>query len=189
MLFARLSYPLFFWMSNVVMQPLVTDAQLERYFGVYGIVSFSDHNNDGIEDQLVRDDCKTYATAYIVGVLSQRFEYAKLATSPIIPELCAVITLRELCLRRGNAPPASLEARYQEIVAERGLLDRIASGKIPLVDTNGNRIEQRAGFAPTHANLQIDRRFVETKVRVVDSSSNMQPTPLKRNVDRWRVQE
>lgn len=171
------------------MSSLVTDAQLERYFGVYGIASFSDHNDDGIEDSLVRDDCKTYATAFLVGALSQRFEYAKLTLSPLIPEICAVITLRELCLRRGNAPPASLEARYQEIVADHGMLDKIMSGKLPLVDSNGDRIAQRTGFAPTHANLHVDRRYIETKIRVIDSSSNMQPTPLKRNVDRWRVQE
>jgi hypothetical protein len=134
----------------------------------------------------VRDDCKTYATAFIVGALAQRYAYEDLRHSQIMPEVAAVVTLRELCLRRGSAPPASLEGRFQEIVAERGLLDRIVSGKMPLVDSNGERIPQRSGYAPTHANLQIDRRYSETKTRVTTGSSNMPVTPLRRFPDRWR---
>lgn len=151
-----------------------------------GIVSFADHDADGVSDADVVGDCQTYADGYIVGILSTRYTAANVATASIIVEVSAVLTLRELCLRRGNPPPASLEARYQEIVSEGGMLDRIASGKLPLVDGNGDRVPQRNGFAPSHANLMVDRRYAERRIRVVDGSSNMTSTDLRRDVDRFQ---
>lgn len=173
----------------MAMTSLCSTAQLERYFSAYGIVTYADHDANDVADTDVLEDCKTYATGYIVGALSQRYTYAQLVTSVIMVELSAVITLRELTLRRGNAPPASLEVKYQEIVAESGTLDRIASGKMPLVDTNGERIAQRNGYAPSHANLTVDRRFAEKRVRVVDGSSNMAGSRLRRDVDRRHFYE
>ena len=170
----------------MAMASLVSDGQLERFFSAYGLVVFSDHDDDGTSDTDVIADCKTYATAYFVGALADRYTYAQLASAAITFELVAVITLRELCLRRGNAPPASLEARYKEIVNEKGLIDRIRSGAVPLVDSSGERVPVKVKNAIQHANLQVDRRYSESQVRVVDTTSNMSPSKLKRFVDRWR---
>lgn len=166
------------------MTSLVSDAQLERYLSVFGVTSFADHDDDGVADTSVVDDCKTFGTSFIVGWLSQRYTYANLVNSQMLPEITAIVVLRELCLRRGNAPPASLELRYQELVREGGDLDRIASGKLPLVDSNGNRIAQRNGGAPSHANITVDRRFAEKKLRVITGSSNLITTTQPRHLDR-----
>lgn len=151
-----------------------------------GIVSFADHDDDGVADDSVVSDCQTFADGLIVGILSPRYTAANVALASIIVEISAVVTLRELCLRRGNPPPASLEARYQEIMAEGGLIDRIAAGKVPLVNSDGVRIAQRNGFAPSHANLMVDRLYAERRIRVVDSSSNMTSSLLRRDVDRFQ---
>ncbi len=130
------------------MTSLVSDAQLERYLSAFGVTMFADHDDDGIADTSVVDDCKTYGTSYVVGALSQRYTYANLVRSQMIVEITAIVVLRELCLRRGNGPPASLEMRYQELMREGGELDRIAKGHLALVDSDGNRIAQRNGSAP-----------------------------------------
>lgn len=164
---------------------LVTDEQLERYMSAYGIATFADHDDDGDADADVLPDCKTYANGFLVGKLSQRYPYASLASAVIMPEIAAVVTLRQLCTRRGNAPPASLEARYQEIVARDGLLDEIIKGLLPLVDSAGDRLAERGGFAPQHANIQIDRAYSEAKQRVIDGSSDPASSRLRRFNDRW----
>jgi hypothetical protein len=171
------------------MNNFASDSVLQRFMSVYGITTYADHNDDGDPDSGVLDDCKLYSIGYIAGMLANRYAYASLAQSVIMAEIDAVITLRELCLRRGNAPPASLEIRYHEIVDDRGLLDKIQSGKLMLIDSLGNRIAQRSSTAPQHANLQVDRRFAEANVRVTDTTSNMSPTALRRFVDRWRAIE
>lgn len=168
---------------------LVTDAELDRYMSAYGVVSWADHDEDGTSDTLVVDDCKTYGTAFIVSKLVQRYTFAIMQTAPILVEICAVIVLRELTLRRGNPPPASLEMRYQEIVAKDGVLDQIANGRMLLTDENGLPVRMSTANTPAHANLQVDRRFAERRVRVVSGSSNMDSTKLRRDVDLYLEQD
>lgn len=160
-----------------------TDAQLDGYMSAYGVISFADHDQDGTSDANVVDDCKTYGFGYLTSRLVQRYTAAILATVPMIAEVAAIIVLRELCLRRGNAPPASLEMRYQEITQQGGLLDQIVMGKLLLVDLNGLPVRMANGNTPAHANLLVDRRFAERRVRVVTGSSNMDPTKLRRDSD------
>lgn len=166
-----------------MMTPFASDAVLARYLSEYGIISWADHDQDGVADPNVLEDCKTYAMGLLVGRLSPRYTYAVLLTVPMMEEVFSILCLRELTLRRGNPPPASLEMRYQEIMAKDGLLDDIVSGRLPLVDDNGNPIRLKNSNIPQHANLQIDRRFSERRVRVVTGSSNMSPTKLRRDVD------
>lgn len=165
------------------MTPFASDDVLARYISEYGIISWADHDQDGVADDGVLEDCKTYAMGLLVGRLSPRYTYAVLITAPMMEEVFAIIALRELTLRRGNPPPASLETRYQEIMARDGLLDDIVSGRMPLVDADGNPIRLKNSNIPQHANLQIDRRFSERRVRVVTGSSNMSPTKLRRDID------
>lgn len=166
------------------MTPFADDAMITRYMSAYGIVTFADHNQDGTADPSVLDDCKTYAMGILVGRLAHRYNYASLALAAAIPELFIVITLRELCLRRGNSPPASLEFRYQEIVKkDDGELDQIKTGKIILVDANGEPIRTRVSSIPMLSNLTVDRRFSERRIRVVTGSSNTYPTNVRRDFD------
>ncbi len=52
------------------MTSLVSDAQLDRYLSAFGVTMFADHDDDGIADTSVVDDCKNYGTSYVVGALS-----------------------------------------------------------------------------------------------------------------------
>ena len=127
------------------MTNFASDAVLQRFMSVYGIATYADHDGDGNADTGVLDDCKLYSVSMIAGQLADKYSFASLQQSPLMIEIDAVITLRELCLRRGNAPPASLEFKYQEFTGEKGTLERIATGKLKLVDGNGERIAQRSG--------------------------------------------
>lgn len=169
----------------MAMTPFADDAFLGRYMSVYGISTFADHDQNGTADTGVLDDCKTYAMGMLVGRLSHRYTYAVLVNAAIIPELFTIIALRELCLRRGNPPPASLEFRYQEIVKkDDGILDMIRSGREVLVDSNGDPLRSRISSVPMHSNLTIDRWYTEKRVRVVSGSSNNYPSAVRRDLDR-----
>lgn len=172
------------------MTPFADDAFLGRYMSVYGIATFADHDQNGTADTGVLDDCKAYAMGMLVGRLSHRYTYAVLVNAAMMPELFTIITLRELCLRRGNPPPASLEFRYQEIVKkDDGILDMIRSGREVLVDANGEPLRFRNSSIPMHSNLQIDRRYAEKRVRVVTGSSNTYPTAVRRDFETYRENE
>jgi phage gp36-like protein len=165
-----------------------TDAQLEGYMSVYGIASWANHDDtDPLTsyDATVLSDCKTYASALLAGRLVKRYEYSLLVTAPMLNEIWCVIVLRTLCFRRGNPPPASLEFRYQEIMQKDGLLDQIATGKLALVDDSGNPVRPKNANAPSHANLQIDRWYPETPIRVVTGSSDTSTSRLPQRRDRF----
>jgi hypothetical protein len=156
----------------------------------YGITSFADHDQDGTADVSVLDDCKTYGHGFLLGMLVQRYSVTSLGSSLIIPEIECVIILRELCLRRGNPVPASLEARYQEIIDPKtGTLAQINSGKLALVDSEGEKIKGINGNLPSVSNMQIDRRFPHSSARIVKQTSFPVPVspaiPVKHNLDDW----
>jgi phage gp36-like protein len=168
---------------------LCTTAQLDRLLAAQGVVAFADHDENGVSDPLVVDDCIAFATAEICGRLLQRYEASVLSRAVVLTEYACVIAARALCTRRGNPVPDSIAVRYQEIIAPDGPLDQIAKGFLRMSDVNGNSVPQKRGFAPSHANLTVDRRFSEKSIRVVDGSSNMTSTALRRDVDLERVYE
>ena len=143
--------------------------------------TWADHDRDGVSDDNVIEDCQTYGTSFIVGKLSKRYSLAQLVRSGMMVELSAVVILRELCLRRGNIPPQSLEFRYQEITQKDGMLDQIVAGTLQLVDENGNVIGGKRGLAPTFSNLRVDRRYAHEQIRVVSGSSSNSTTQLEQD--------
>lgn len=179
--------------SQIQPPALATNGHLERYLSEIGIRSWTNHDetNDGSlsldveENAKVLNDCKVYAGSLLAGRLSQRYEYSILATAPMCVEFWCVLVLRTLCFRRGNPPPASLEFRYQEIMQKDGLLDQIAKGCLQLTDVNGNPVRFKNSNTPSHANLQVDRRFPESQVRVVTGSSDLSRSKLGRKYDRY----
>ncbi len=165
-----------------------TSAELEGYMSVYGIASWANHDPDAATssyDSTVMLHCKTYANALLAGRLAKRYEYSLLVSAPMLNEIWCVIVLRTLCFRRGNPPPASLEFRFQEIMQKDGLLDQIASGQLVLVDDSGNPLRPKNANAPSHANLQVDRWYPETPIRVVTGSSDTSTSRLPRRRDRF----
>lgn len=176
---------------------LADDEYLERYLSELGIRSWTNHDEtddeslsaDSIENAKVLRDCKIYGGALLAGRLALRYTYASLANAPMMEEIWTVLVLRTLCFRRGNPPPASLEFRFQEITQRDGLLDQIVTGKIPLTDADGNPIRPKNANTPSWSNLQIDRRFAESTVRVVTGSSDVSPNKLGTKYDRHNERE
>lgn len=165
----------------MAMTPLTSISAMERYLSQAGIVSFSDHDDDGVSDDGVANDSIQFANGFVMGKLASRFSNTALAQSPVITEITTVVAVRTLCLRRGNPVPDSLEMRYQEIVAPSGLFDQIIAGKIQLIDADGKAIAGRGGYHPTYSNLTVDRRFAAEQIRVEEASSFPLQTRLERD--------
>ena len=166
-------------MASVTVSHPADDAYLTRYLSQEGIDAFGSHDAGAISD------AKDYATSHLMTALITRYAWSTVLQSPFVKELWAVVALRTFCLRRGNPPPASLEHRYQEIMAEGGVLDQIRLGRLLLTDGAGNVLRPKASNAPAHANLIVDRRFPETTIRVVTGDSDMSPSKLPRHFDRY----
>lgn len=186
---------------DVKPDPLGTDADLQYWMSTYGIRSWTNHTEtddpesatpdvaaDTYENGMVLYGCKVYAGSFLASKLVRRYQYSDLDGSPLMIEIWCVIVLRTLCFRRGNPPPAALEFRYQELVQKDGLLDQILNGNMPLTDENGNQLRPKNANGPGWSNLQIDRWYPESKVRVVTGSSDMQPSALPRRTDRFPEQ-
>lgn len=193
--------------APVLPEPLADDAYLERYFSLYGLQTWTDHGDSAdvagtsvtrtyaeyyggttalvATELLVLRDCKIYASSLLASRLAHRYAYSTLRNSPMMQEMWAVITLRTLCFRRGNPPPASLEFRYQEIMQREGLLDQISNYLFPLTDAQGNPLRPKNSNNPAHANLQVDRRYAESQIRVVSGSSDRTQSALGRRFDRY----
>lgn len=176
---------------------LATDGYLERYMSTLGIRSWTNHDEtddefaspDAAANAAVLRDAKIYGGGLLAGRLALRYSYSLLATVPMMEEIWAVLVLRTLCFRRGNPPPTSLELRYQEIVQRDGMLDEIVKGKIPLTDADGNPIRPKNANIPSWSNLQVDRRFAESTIRVVTGSSDVSPNKLGTKYDRHNERE
>lgn len=166
------------------MPQLCTLADVELLLSEHGVESFADHDQDGIADDGVTDPCVDYGNSYVFGAVAQRYTATLAATSPVLKEAACVIAGRRLTLRRGNAPPASLEVSYQEFVGEGGILQRIAEGKLRISDETGTVIPMKSGSAPSFANLRVDRIYRDEKIRVVPGNSDMPNSRLERDIAR-----
>lgn len=154
-----------------------TEAAMQRYFSASGTLAFSDHDGDAIEDDGVIDDCINQATEEIDGYARQRYSQAGLSASTLINRWATTIACFFLCLRRGNAPPESLQMEYDRLLAQpNGLLPLIAAGKYSLPG-----VALIADLRPTWSNLRIDRRWPNSKVRVTRSNSSEAPSTLSQD--------
>ena len=152
----------------------------------FGVTAFADHDYDQVEDDGIVDECLEFGSQEVYGRIAARYPIADVATKrpKLLVEYATVVAARTLCMRRGNPAPQSLEIRYQEITATDGSLDKIASGKIRLIDSTGAQIAAVSGGAMAHANITIDRRFNKNQQRVIRSSSTVEPsTAMRRDSD------
>jgi phage gp36-like protein len=154
--------------------------RLNSFLSVLGVISFSEHDSQGNDGQIV-DECCNYASAILCGRLAARYQASRLSGSVLLQEIATVIAARVLCTRRGNPIPDSLELRYQEIMERNGILDQIANGQILLFDESGNLIAGIGAQAPVVSNLQVDRRYWNEKVRVVRGTSMKADSGLERD--------
>jgi phage gp36-like protein len=147
-----------------------TEADMESLFSESGIVSHADHDNDGTADDGVVDACIERATRDINNFALQKYTVEVLAAHGTVNDWCIVLAVCHLCRRRGNSIPESLEQDRQEILAD---LRGIPSGKFKLGDA-----ATRANFSPSFSNPTVDRRYSQSKIRIMRAASDGIATAL-----------
>ena len=150
-----------------------TQSDMERKLGAQAIIEWSDHNADTVADDDVVDDAINQATGEIDLACRQRYSQAGLATSELINRWATVLACYFLATNRGNPPPESLAAEFQRIMEK---LQQVAEGLLQLPG-----VAMRNDMRPTHSNLRIDRRYIQSKIRVEKATSTDSPTTLKQN--------
>lgn len=151
-----------------------SESQVERYLSSQGVIDFADHDEDGTANVEVVNDCINQATEEMDLYLRQRYTQDILGTSKLVERWATVLAARFLCQRRGNPVPASLEGEYERIAnPDGGLLARIADGSRQLPG-----LALREDLRPTMSNVDIDRRYQRSTVRVSRQNSSDAPTKL-----------
>lgn len=158
---------------TLVAYPYTTQAEMERKFSEAGVLSFSDHDENGTEDTDVVADAINEATAEIDLYCSQRYAQADLQGSTIINRWATIFAIVFLCENRGNPPPERLLDRM-EFIYER--LEKIREGAM-----NIPGLAFIGGQRPTFSNLTVDRRFRRSKVRRTATNSSGQSSALPRD--------
>src|SRR5581483_10328272 len=117
----------------------------------------------------------TRATSDINDYAGQQYSATSMAAHPTINSWCAWLACYYLSRSRGNPPPEEYAIEKDEIHRK---LQLIANQQYKL-----NDCALRADMRPTMSNLTVDRRFRQTKVRVLKSISTSQPTTLQQNTE------
>lgn len=146
---------------------------MERYLSSFGVVAFSDHDDDGAADELVVEDCIGEATRVVKNMLCRRYGASDLEGNLTAQDLATVLACRCLCLRRGNGVPDSLEMRYQEVLA---YLRELGSGKEKICG-----LPAKPGGTPVWSNLSVWRGYGDRKVGVVREASDRQTSKRPQN--------
>ena len=152
---------------------LTDRGSMERLFSAAGVRNFSDHEQVGETDDEVVLDSIYDASEEILGAIYNRYTPENVAKSRQAHLWATFLAVYYLCFRRGNDPPGSF---MEEIARIRSELELVHKGKalrgIPL----------RADLRPTFSNLQVDRRYPRSKVRVVRQTSSLPATNTTQNV-------
>lgn len=158
---------------------LCTQADMERILASYGVREYADHDDNGVIDTGVLDDCIDQASGEVLIWLGQRYSVASLAAQSLVVRWTATVACYFLTTRRGNPPPTSLEAEFHRLMDfPEGLLPLIGTGR---VDLNG--VSLKANLTPSMSNVTLDRRYRQSKIRVTQPNSTQQPSVLPRNID------
>lgn len=150
-----------------------TLALMQRMFSPDGVLAFSDHDESGISDTDVVEDCIDQASAEVDLYCRGRYSESGLAGARIIQRWATVLAVAFLCERRGNPVPESI-AKEAERILEK--LQQIQEGKLDLPGVAfGNDLR------PAFSNLAIDRRYRYSRVRVTTENSSNQVPKMPRH--------
>lgn len=145
---------------------------MERLFSAYGVEAFSDHNEVGETDTTVVNDCIVQAKEEIDRFALMRYSETGLASSSLINRWATTLATYFLCLRRGNPIIDSLKSEFDRIME---VLEKVATGA-----TGGilPGVPLRGDLRPSMSNLQVDRRYRHSTIRVTRANSTDAPTVL-----------
>ena len=155
------------------------EADVRRLFSAAGVLAFSDHDQDGLSDDDVIDDCIEQGSDEITLRLNHRYNPEDLQSTRLVTRWATVLAVYFLCYRRGNPVPESIDNEFHRLMDPDGLLDRIAKGKDQLPG-----VSLRCDLRPTWSNLKVDRRWPTSKTRVSRVNSSDAPTDLTQDT-KW----
>jgi len=160
-----------------------TADELRRQISYYGLVSWSDHAQDGVEDDAVITDAIQEASQEIDMYATQRYSNVSigsapsLADSPLVRRWAVTLACYFLSMKRGNPPPESLLNQAERLLDPiNGILVRVATGKLQLPG-----VPLRGDLFPAWSNLAVDRRWPISKVRVTEANSSDAKTSRSRD--------
>lgn len=155
---------------TLIANTLCTEAEVVRRFSQIGVTEHADLENAGTATTGVVDDCINQATEEIRGFAWRWYSDATLATSTLVNRWATNLAVYFLCTVRGLSPPEAVAAEFERIMA---LLEKVAAGhyRIPGLALRGD-------LRPTMSNVQIDRRYPYSTVRVTRANSSDPPTAL-----------
>jgi hypothetical protein len=160
-----------------------TTTELDRMLSAAGVVSFSDHDDNGDGDSAVVTEVIERASVHVASYVARQYEIGTLANDVQIREWTTVIAAYQLCLTRGNMPPESLAIRYNSIAdPDAGILAKIADkhkwhGRL----LTATRRRDKA-MHPSFSNLTVDRRYPQERVRVTSRNSNGETSALEQDI-------
>ena len=155
---------------TLIANTLCTSADMTRLLSSHGVTGFADHDDDGAADSGVLDDCINQATEEIRGFCWMWYSDDALATSTLINRWATVLSCYFLMTRRANPAADSMAAEFERIFS---LLQMVAAGsyRIPGLALRGD-------LRPTMSNVQVDRRWPVSTIRVTRQNSSDPPTTL-----------
>lgn len=159
--------------------PYCTQSDVEAIWSEWAVEVRLDDDEDGDADAGLIDDIIEMATTKMNKYLFRRYLPSVVAASAWAKWACAYIASYHLAIRRGNIPPAPIQAEYESY---KQLLEEIESGKQSLPADDGLSPERFDNF-PSVTNYHVDGRHRWAKVRRVDATSTGGPQtpPLKQH--------
>lgn len=161
-------------MTVETLPKLCSQADVERLLSVAGVIAFSDHEGQLVEDPDVLDDSIEQASGEILLYLANRYDPDALTESILVRRWATVGAAFYLCQTRNNPPPESLAGQWERLIADPdGIIPKIGRGALRLAG-----VEMRYDSRPAFSNLRVDRRWPTSKVRVTRVNSSDAPTEL-----------
>lgn len=167
-------------MADITIPLLCEKDDMERQLSLRGLISRSDHEEEGVENDDVINDAIQRASHEIAGFLYPKYDLESLPESDLVRGWATSIACFYLCQTRGNEIPESMYADYDRIMGDNGWLERTRNGKFILPC-----VRQQDTNVPTFSNHTIDRRFRREKVRVVPTTSS----PIRSTIEQDRSPE
>jgi hypothetical protein len=157
-----------------MMTTYCTQSDIERLLSSAGVLAFADHDEDGVAEVGVVDDCIVRASEEINLYCRQRYSEAGLASSSLVTRWATILGACFVCELRGNPVPASLEKEANRLLET--ILPNILAGTMSLPGIPfGNDLR------PGMSNLAVDRRYRFSKVRRTGPSSTNQQSKVARH--------
>ena len=156
-----------------------TIPQLIRWASSQGIENWADHQEDGNEDHYVVSDAINRAVSEMNLYLLVRYDAATLAAENIVQHWCVIIASYFLSQTRANSPSEGLKQQFDRLMnPQDGILSQVASGKIQLAE-----LPMRSDLRPTMSNVDVDRRYHRSTIRVTRANSSRVTTNLTQDKD------